>query len=85
MYDKTLCNRFGDCVVTEPATFTLSKDQGVEINHLALKDPSNLRDVCASKALIVAGDDLSVDDLMAEIDKDIPFYREDGGCHTFGG
>ena len=85
MYDKTLCNRFGDCVVTEPATFTLSKDQGVEINHLALKDPSNLRDVCASKALIVAGDDLSVDDLMAEIDKDIPFYREDGGVTLSGG
>lgn len=85
MYDQNLCNNFGDCAVTEPAAFTLNEGQGVEINRLALKDPSNLRDVCASKALIIAGDDLSVDDLMAELEKDIPFYREDGGVTLSGG
>jgi len=85
MYDQTLCKRFGDCELAEPAAFKLSDGNGVDIKRREVKQPLELKDVCASKALVLTGDDLSVDDLMAEIEKDVPFYKDDGGVTLSGG
>ena len=85
MYDQSLCQRFGDCEVAEPAAFKLNGGSGVDINLREVKQPLKLKDVCASKALVLTGDDLSVDYLMAEIEKDVPFYKDDGGVTLSGG
>ncbi|TFH24884.1 MAG: glycyl-radical enzyme activating protein [Bacteroidia bacterium] len=85
MYDQTLCKRFGDCTLAEPAAFELNDGKGVDIRRREVNQPLNLKDVCASKALVLTGDDLSVDDLMTEIEKDVPFYKDDGGVTLSGG
>jgi pyruvate formate lyase activating enzyme len=59
--------------------------EGLEISRSAIKDPMKYRDICASRALTVSGEEKSVETLLAEIEKDIPFYREDGGVTLSGG
>jgi pyruvate formate lyase activating enzyme len=85
LYDQFLCQSFGDCALREPAALSLKGNKRLEINRSAVEQPEGLKDVCASKALVIAGADLSVDDLMAEIEKDVPFYQEDGGVTLSGG
>jgi pyruvate formate lyase activating enzyme len=85
MYDASLCQKFGDCALIEPGAFTLVGDNGVEIERNSVKQPLNLKDVCASKALVLTGEDLSVDQIMSEIEKDLPFYKADGGVTLSGG
>ncbi|MBN2881972.1 MAG: glycyl-radical enzyme activating protein [Clostridia bacterium] len=40
---------------------------------------------CYSGSLVMTGRDIEVDELMAEIEADIPFYRDSGGGVTFSG
>lgn len=55
------------------------------IRRTHLKDPLKIKDVCASRALVLAGEEKSVDELMEEIEKDLPFYGQDGGVTLSGG
>lgn len=41
--------------------------------------------VCPEKALIRVGDEISVDSLINEVEKDLPFYGTDGGLTLSGG
>jgi pyruvate formate lyase activating enzyme len=85
MYDASLCQHFGDCASVEPHAFTLADNKGVEIKRNSVKQVQSLKDICASKALVIAGEKLSVQQMMSEIEKDIPFYRTDGGVTLSGG
>jgi len=85
MYDASLCQRFGDCASIEPDAFNLRGENGVEIKRSSVKQALSLKDACASKALVLTGEDLGVDQIMAEIEKDIPFYNNDGGVTLSGG
>ena len=85
MYDQSLCQGFGDCALTEPAAFKLRNGSGVDIDRREVSEHIKLKDVCASKALVLTGDDLSVDDLIMEIEKDVPFYKNEGGVTLSGG
>ena len=85
MYDASLCQHFGDCASVEPDAFTLVGNNGVEIKRNSVKQSKSLQGVCASKALVLAGEELSVDHIMSEIEKDIPFYKADGGVTLSGG
>lgn len=40
---------------------------------------------CPAEALQAAGREMSVDEIMAELEKDVPFYRESGGGVTVSG
>jgi pyruvate formate lyase activating enzyme len=85
MYDRSLCKSFGDCTLADPGAFSLTEKKGLEISRGEVNQPEMLKDVCASRALILSGEDKSVDDLMVEIEKDLPFYREEGGVTISGG
>ena len=85
LYDSTSCKHFGDCALALPEAIRLPGKNGLEINRDLITEPGKLRDVCASKALTISGDKLSVDELLEEIEKDLPFYREDGGVTLSGG
>lgn len=85
MYDASLCKQYGDCAGIEPDAFTLAGNNGVEIKRNSVKKSLSLKDVCASKALVLSGEDLGVDQIVAEIEKDIPFYKADGGVTLSGG
>ena len=42
-------------------------------------------EVCCAEALVLSGREISVDEVMAEIEKDRPFYENSGGGVTFSG
>lgn len=44
-----------------------------------------LRDICPSKALTIAGENMSIGSIISEIEKDIPFYEMSGGGVTLSG
>ena len=84
-YEAKNCRHFGDCVQKAPAAITQSPSDGLEIKRELIKDPEELRDICAARALTVSGEKLSVEELMTEVRKDLPFYRENGGVTLSGG
>lgn len=85
MYDQKRCLRFGDCAAVAPEAFSLNGGKGVDIQRTQIQDPLKIKDICASRALVLAGEEKSVDELMEEIEKDVPFYRQDGGVTLSGG
>jgi len=85
LYDSKICKHFGDCTLTFPEAISQPGKNGVKIKRELIAEPEKLRDVCASKALTISGESKSVDELLAEVEKDLPFYREDGGVTLSGG
>lgn len=84
MYNPGLCKKFGDCLKTRNRGITASPD-GIEIDRSVIQDPDEFRDLCASKALIVSGEDMSTEQILHEIEKDMPFYKTSGGGVTLSG
>ena len=85
LYDKKTCKHFEDCALAAPDAISQSGNNGIEIKRELIAEPEKLRGVCSSKALIISGESKSVDELLAEVEKDLPFYREDGGVTLSGG
>ncbi len=85
MYNHKLCKNFGDCLKQGEPAITSGID-GIIIDHASVKNPEKFCNVCASKALIVSGEEKSVNELLVEIEKDLPFYKQsDGGVTLSGG
>jgi pyruvate formate lyase activating enzyme len=85
MYDRKRCKNFADCLNIEGTAITQTERQGIQIQRESLSHPENFRDVCVSKALTMSGEKKSVAELLIEIEKDRPFYRENGGVTLSGG
>jgi len=85
LYDSKNCKGFDDCVLAFPAAIKRNTVKGLEIKRELIKHPGKLKDVCASKALSISGETRSVDELLEEVEKDLPFYRNDGGVTLSGG
>ena len=84
MFDETLCKGFGECERRDP--LAIHRDEhGTHVNHAAINDPGKLRNICPSRALTVAGENKSTDELLKEIEKDIPFYQGSNGGVTLSG
>ncbi len=84
MYDKRNCKNFRDCIKSNKA-ITETNENGICINRRLLQNPEKLKNICASKALIVSGEKKTVNQLLEEIEKDTPFYLKDGGVTLSGG
>ncbi len=51
-----------------------------------IRDVGKLRDVCPSGALAVVGEEKSIQEIVREVEKDLPFYaRSNGGVTLSGG
>jgi pyruvate formate lyase activating enzyme len=85
LYDSKLCKDFGDCALAEPSAISPNPGGGIEIKRDLIAEPEKFKEVCATRALTISGEAKSVDALMAEVQKDLPFYREDGGVTLSGG
>ncbi len=84
MYDLRKCKNFRDCIEISKSAITL--DEGnLSIDRSKINNMEGLRDSCAARAMTVVGEDLSSHDLLAEIEKDIPFYQQSGGGVTLSG
>jgi len=85
MYDDKLCKNFGDCLKKNGKAFRQSDHGGLVINRERLRKPEDMKEICASRALTVEGEVKSADEILLEIEKDLPFYRENGGVCLSGG
>ncbi len=85
LYDKRLCRDLGECMKTESRAIRRINGHGIRIERGQIAHPEILRDVCPSRALTVVGEEKSVEDLLQEIEKDRPFYRDNGGVTLSGG
>ncbi len=85
MYDRKLCKNFGDCLKVNGTAITQTEHNGIQIQRESLSNIENFREVCISKAMTLSGEKKSVDELLIEIEKDRPFYRENGGVTLSGG
>jgi pyruvate formate lyase activating enzyme len=85
MFDERLCQKFGDCM--KPGNNAITAGNGAFMINLALiPDITVYRNVCPSLALVVTGEEKSVSQILKEIEKDIPFYRNrEGGVTLTGG
>jgi pyruvate formate lyase activating enzyme len=84
MFDERLCQMFGDCLKSGNGNIT-SAGGRLSIDRKNITDFTSLRNICPSKALTVAGQPMSVEEIIGEIEKDIPFYRSSGGGVTLSG
>jgi pyruvate formate lyase activating enzyme len=84
MFDERLCRAFGDCIRAGEG-YILSHKGRLFIDRKNFTDFSRLRDVCPSKALSVCGKVMSINEILYEIEKDIPFYRISSGGVTITG
>jgi len=85
MYDPGLCKNFRDCIGTGNEAVIPLKN-GIKIEWSSVQHTDKLKGVCASRALTVSGEEISVDALLLEIDKDKPFYNgSEGGVTLSGG
>jgi len=85
MYDRKLCKDFGDCLKVNGKAIRKLDQGGIEINREILGKPEDLRGTCASRAITVAGEIRSAEELLLDIEKDLPFYRDRGGVTLSGG
>jgi len=84
LYHKKICQNFGDCIKAEKKAIR-KNENGLLINRSLIENPEVLRNVCLSKALTVSGEKKSVEEILVEIKKDLPFYRANGGVTLSGG
>ena len=87
LYDSRLCLPGCElCQQAAPAVITRTLDgliihrQNVNDSHIAA-----LRDCCPTTALTVCGEEKSVEEIMATVLRDKPFYDRSGGGSTLSG
>ena len=85
LYDEKTCKQFGDCALLAPEAITLDPDNVLKINREQIPDTEKMRDVCAARALTISGEEHSVEELLTEVRKDLPFYGNEGGVTLSGG
>jgi pyruvate formate lyase activating enzyme len=84
LYDPRKCKSFGDCLATGISGI-IPAEKGVKISRPEVLDPEVLRNVCLSRAIQLSGEEKSTEELVHEIEKDLPFYQHSGGGVTLSG
>lgn len=84
LFDERLCMSFGECIKKSNGVI-YSKNGSLIIERERIPDPAAFTDICPSRAIVVAGEEKSVDEIFHEIEKDIPFYKISGGGVTITG
>lgn len=69
----------------ESAIFTLDSDQKVRINWDLCTNCGKCVPACPSQALNIFGKEMTVDEVLDEVEQDSSFYRESGGGMTLSG
>jgi len=57
----------------------------IVLNRESLKDPEIFKDICPTKAIEVIGNEASVEEILEEVLKDLPFYNNSEGGVTISG
>jgi len=83
-YDVRTCLGCRDCLRAANGEI-VAAEQGIGIVRQKVSDASIFEGVCPSGALSVIGREASIEEIVAEILKDLPFYRSSGGGVTLSG
>jgi pyruvate formate lyase activating enzyme len=84
LFDRRKCKSFGDCLATGISGITLS-EKGRGFNRSEIRSPELLKNVCLAQAIQLSGEEKTAQELLYEIEKDLPFYRHSGGGVTLSG
>lgn len=84
-YDVRTCLGCGECLRTARDGEIAPAEHGISIRRERVRDVSVFAGVCPSGALSVIGRESSIEEIVAEIRKDLPFYRSSGGGVTVSG
>lgn len=85
LYRHNLCVACGRCVAACPKGALRSTDNGVDRDVSLCTGCGLCAEVCLSGAMERVGRRISSGELIAEIERDIPFFDESGGGVTFSG
>ena len=85
MFRVNRCVRCGECVATCPAHAIQMVDGLPQTNRDVCTRCGSCLASCSQQARDIAGQQISVEAVIAEVSKDIVFYDESGGGVTFSG
>ncbi|UCF99594.1 MAG: glycyl-radical enzyme activating protein [Spirochaetaceae bacterium] len=85
LYRHNLCVACGRCVAACPKEALRSTDSGIKRDFARCTNCGTCIEVCLSGAMERVGRRISSEELIAEIERDIPFFDESGGGVTFSG
>ena len=85
VYRPERCIACGDCVDACPHHAIRESDARFDALPELCARCGTCAEACAAEARELIGRSMSVDDVMREIERDAPFYRESGGGVTFSG
>lgn len=85
LYKKSRCIDCGECAKNCPQEAISLVAPHVSINREDCVLCDNCSRVCQSDALSIAGRQMSVKEILEEIEKDMTFFNESGGGVTFSG
>ena len=84
LFDRRKCKSFGDCLAAGISGITAS-EKGIEIIRSEISNAILLKNTCLSRAIQVSGEEKTAKELLAELEKDLPFYKHSGGGVTLSG
>lgn len=85
MYKKNRCIRCGECVKSCSREAIALEANRISINRKRCSSCGECFQKCPTGALAVVGKEMSVEEVMKEVDKDAVFYDESKGGITFSG
>ena len=85
MYDPSKCLLCSRCVELSPDGQISLADGKLSIDRGRISEPLQYGTICPAEALVVVGEEKPVDQIVAEIMKDSPFYRKSNGGVTISG
>ncbi len=84
LFRENRCTRCGDCLPVCPQD-ALSLNGTLALNRARCDDCGDCAETCVYNALEISGREMSVAEVMAKIERDIPFYDQSGGGVTISG
>jgi len=85
MYSPAKCIKCGTCVEACPEKAVTLTTEGI-ITYTALCNLSGkCAEVCPTRAIEISGREISVSEIVQEIEKERPFFDQSGGGVTFSG
>lgn len=85
MYSPSKCIKCGTCVVACPEKAITLTSEGIITDADLCRMSGKCADVCPTRAIEISGKDISVDEIVKEIEKERPFFDQSGGGVTFSG
>jgi len=85
MYSDKKCLRCLNCMKACPSGAINSVDKELTLDSGKCSLCGACAEACPAQALVMVGKRVSVEDVIREIGKDLPFYEESGGGVTFSG